>query len=159
MRARTGLIARNRCAAPGTATKHLRKGRAVCAGLGGTQLAADGGVTLPEDLEAIVAADEEGRARLTALEEEARARADAARQAEEARRARVAAERRRSLDAEIARIEAEAAREGEARVARRKAWLDERRRRDETLLEAGIAVWMRVVRARGGPGGEEEGEP
>ena len=115
----------------------------------GTQLAALSSVGLPSDLEAIVQADEDARARVAAASSAARARLEAARQAQERGRREDEARRLRELDEEVARIEANAEKEAGLRQARRATWMEEHERNAEAKRPAAVAIFVRLV--GGGP--------
>jgi len=100
---------------------------------------------LPADLEAIVDADGEGRARIEAAERAARARLDEERAAHERRRAERDERSRRRLDDELAAIRAEAEAAVVERRRRREAWIEQRRRAAEPLLARAAERWARIV--------------
>jgi hypothetical protein len=98
------------------------------------------------ELETLFAADEEARARIDG------ALADARRELEEARSARLASRARRieALEAELAReietIRSEAERAVLERRRRRAAFLDQRRRETDVLAARGGEAYARILR-------------
>jgi hypothetical protein len=104
------------------------------------------------DLEAIVAADEDARARVAAAEQRTR---DRLRDAEASRDDRLAQRRRQAeeaLQAELRSIGDEADHAVEARRQRRLARAEERDRRAEALLPAAVEACLRIL-----GGGAEDG--
>jgi hypothetical protein len=118
----------------------------------GTQLAPYDGVPTHPDLEALLSADEEARARVASAEREAQAIVERARLDAERRRV----ERERAADEtlalELRRIREESEREAQARRDRREAWRSRRREAMEARLDEAARVVAELV-GGGGPGG------
>ena len=97
------------------------------------------------DLDGLIAADEEARARVASAEREAKGVTDAARATAEERRREREERAGREREAEIARIGDEARSAASQRRERREAWRIERRRAAETLLPEAALLWARIV--------------
>lgn len=104
------------------------------------------------DLDSILSADEEARARLEASTAAAHARLEAARSERERRREERRAAYARAVDEEVQHILAEADRAVEERQRRRAAYLAERRAAADGLLTRAVECYVGVVRtgSRGG---------
>jgi len=104
------------------------------------------------DLERLFAADEEGRARLTAARAEAAGALDRARRnLEEERTARLS-RLEAALEQELAGIRAEAEEAARARARRRAEFRQARRQASEALLPGAVEAFVRIVLE--GPGKE-----
>jgi hypothetical protein len=111
----------------------------------GTQLALRGDVPSNPDLDALLAADEEARARVAAAEREAEAIVQAARAEHERRRVERSRAEQRQLDDEVRAIQEQAQAEADARRRRREAWRRDRRELLEQRLDEAAREWARIV--------------
>ncbi len=98
------------------------------------------------DLDAILSADEEARARIEAAERTARARLEAARNDRERRREERRAGAARAVDDEVRRILDEADRLVVERRQRRATYLAERQAAAEGLLTRAAERYVEIVR-------------
>jgi len=101
---------------------------------------------LNPDLAALLETDEEARARIAAARDASAARLESVREQIERGRRQREETAIASLEAEAESILEEARREARARQARRTEYLEERRRRAETLLPAAVEAWVRQTR-------------
>ena len=97
------------------------------------------------DLDSILDADEEGRARIEAFEKHAAARIEQARREAQERRAEARETARRALDAEVGTILAEADREAERRSERRASYLAEKEARAGAVLTRAAELYAKIV--------------
>lgn len=104
------------------------------------------------ELEAILQADEEARARLESFEGQAAARIEEARRQAERRRAEQREAARRALEAEVQRILTEADREAGDRRARRASYLVEKEAHAQALLSRAAELYAKIL-GEGSPAG------
>ena len=97
------------------------------------------------DLEPILDADEEGRARAEAFERQATARLKEAKDEAERQRRQARETARRSLDEEVQRIASEAEHEAAQRRAQRTSYLAKKEARAETLLPRAAELYAGIV--------------
>jgi hypothetical protein len=97
------------------------------------------------DLESILDADEEGRARIDAFVKQAAARIEQARREAEERRAQMRETARRALDADLEKILADADREAEQRGKRRAAYLAERQAHAQAVLSRAAEIYEKII--------------
>lgn len=103
------------------------------------------------DLAAVVEADEEARARVSAARAERERRIEAARAERAARDAAALDAARREVEAEAARVVAEATAEAGRREVARRAWLEARREQAEGRLDEAAELWARLVEGEDAP--------
>ncbi len=106
---------------------------------------------IPE-LEALLSADEEGRARIEATRRAAGERLETLRDALKRGRQEKARTLEQSLEGEIASVRAEAEREVERRRDRRASYREENLRRAESLLPRAVETFVAILRDGPPPG-------
>lgn len=104
-------------------------------------------------LESLIAADEQARARVDAAREAARMRIEAARQEHLRRQDEELNARRQAIAGEVRRIDDEAARAVAARRAARARYSEARRAAAATVLAEAGDIYARIVRTGSGPRG------